>query len=289
MTTIAILMPGDMGHGVGQALIERGHRVISALAGRSDHTKGLAARAGIEDAGTLRDCAAQASLILSILPPDQAIQQATAVSEAMRATGSSPTYVDCNAISPMTMAKVAEVLSGTDATVIDCGIIGLNPIKTPPTRFYVSGSDCSAIEALNSDAIKVEKISDELGKASAMKMVYAAGTKGIWTLQTALLLTAAKQGVLEPLLEELAYSQQGPLASMRGKIPFIPADSARWVPEMEEIAATFAYAGVTSGFHEGAAEIFKLLAKTPFAEETRETLDTSRTLEQALAEYVKHL
>ena len=289
MSTIAILMPGDMGHGVGQALIERGHRAISALAGRSDHTKGLAARAGIEDAGTIEATVKEADLILSILPPDRAVAQAEAVAEAMRATGATPAYVDCNAISPMTMAKVAAALDGTGTTVIDCGIIGLNPIKTPPTRFYVSGPDCSAIEALNSDAIKVEKIADQIGKASAMKMVYAAGTKGVWTLQTALLLTAAKQGVLEPLLEELAYSQQGPLASMRGKIPFLPADSARWVPEMQEIAAAFADPGVTSGFHDGAAEIFRVLARTPFAEETRETLDTSRTLEQALAEYVKHL
>ena len=70
---------------------------------------------------------------------------------------------------------------------------------------------------------------------------------------------------------------------------FIPADSARWVPEMEEIAATFAASGVTSGFHDGAADIFRLLAKTPFAGETRETLDRTRTLDQALAEYARHL
>lgn len=289
MTTIAILMPGDMGHGVGQALIAQGYRVVSALEGRSAHTRSLAQRAGIEDLGSLDACVSEAELILSILPPDRAVAQAEAVAGVLKQSGGSVVYVDCNAISPMTAATVAAAFEGTNATVVDCGIIGLNPIKTPPTRFYVSGPDCSAIEALNSDVIKVEKISDEIGKASAMKMVYAAGTKGVWTLQTALLLTAARQGVLEPLLEELAYSQQGNLASMRGKIPFLPADSARWVPEMQEIAATFADAGVTSGFHDGAADIFALLAKTPFAEETRETLDKSRTLEQALAEYVKQV
>lgn len=289
MATIAILMPGDMGHGVGQALIARGHRVVSALENRSAHTRELAGRAGIEDAGSIAVCVIEADLILSILPPDRAVAQAEAVANAMRRAGRSPAYVDCNAISPMTMAKVAAAFDGTEATIIDCGIIGLNPIKTPPTRFYVSGPDCSAIEALDSDAIRVERISDQIGKASAMKMVYAAGTKGVWTLQTALLMTAARQGVLEPLLEELQYSQSGTLQAMRNRIPIIPADAARWVPEMEEIAATFADAGVTDGFHNGAADIFRVLAKTPFAEETRETLDRSRTLEQALAEYVKHL
>ena len=289
MATIAILMPGDMGHGVGQTLIAQGHCVVSALSGRSPHTRALAERAGIEDVESVDTCVAEADLILSILPPDRAVAQAEAVAGAMKRVGHAPAYADCNAISPITVATVAAAFDGTGSTVIDCGIIGLNPVKSPPTRLYVSGPDCSAIEALGSDAIRVEKISDEIGRASAMKMVYAAGTKGVWTLQTALLLTAARQGVLEPLLVELAYSQSGQLQAMRNRVPFIPADAARWVPEMEEIAATFADAGVTDGFHKGAAEIFRLLAKTPFAGETRETLDTSRTLEQALAEYVRHL
>ncbi|MFK7944946.1 MAG: DUF1932 domain-containing protein [Paracoccaceae bacterium] len=284
---VAILMPGDMGHGVGQALGARGHEVIGALDGRSAHTRMLAERAGIRDCGSLDALVEEAELILSIVPPDRAVGQARDVADAMARTGAKPAYADCNAISPMTMAEVAAQLPNT--TIIDAGIIGLNPIKSPPTRFYVSGPDCSALEALDCDVLKVVKISDEIGRASALKMVYAAGTKGVWTLQTALLLTAARQGVLDPLLEELSYSQKGNLDAMRNRVPFLPADSARWVPEMEEIAATFAEAGVPDGFHTGAAEVFALLAKTPFAEETRETLDKSRTLEDALTEYVKHL
>ena len=65
-------------------------------------------------------------------------------------------------------------------------------------------------------------------------------------------------------------------------IPFLPADAGRWIGEMQEIAATFAAAGVTPGFHEGAEAVFRLMNETPFAAETRETLDRSRTLEQVL-------
>ncbi|MEM8793181.1 MAG: DUF1932 domain-containing protein [Pseudomonadota bacterium] len=287
--TIAILMPGDMGHGVGQSLIEQGHRVIAPLAGRSDHTRALAERAGISDAGEIRDAVAAADTILSILPPDRAVPQAVSVAAAMRDTGKAPAYVDCNAISPGRAQEVAAAFDGTGATVIDCGIIGYNPIKAPPTRFFVSGPDCAAMESLASEAMKVERIGDAIGQASALKMVYAAGTKGTATLQTALLMAALKLGVLEPLLSELEYSQSREIAAMRTRVPFLPADSARWVPEMEEIAATFASAGVTTGFHDGAAEIFRVLARTPFAEENRETLDRSRTLEDALTEYIKHL
>ena len=80
-------------------------------------------------------------------------------------------------------------------------------------------------------------------------------------LATAALLTAQKLGVIDILLEEFEFSQGAALNAMRNTIPFLPADSARWIGEMEEIAATFASAGVSSGFHDGAADIFKILAK----------------------------
>ena len=76
---------------------------------------------------------------------------------------------------------------------------------------------------------------------------------------------------------------------MQGKVPFLPADSARWVGEMEEIAKTFREAGVSGGFHDGAAWVFELLSETPFAQETRETLDETRTLEQSIRAYAEAL
>jgi len=287
--TVAILMPGDMGHGVGQALREHGHDVVTSLAGRSANTRTLAETAGIRDTGSLDAAVEAADLVLSILPPDRALDQAEAVAAAMARTGARPVYADCNAISPMTAVKVGNVIAVAGATFIDCGIIGWNPIKAPPTRFYVSGPDCAALEALDSDAIMVRRISGEIGKASALKMVYAAMTKGTWALQIALMLAAGKHGVLDALMGEWAISQKGQLEAMRNRIPFIPADAARWVPEMEEIAATFDAAGVTPHFHEGAAEIYRILARTPFAAETRATLDTDRTLEEALEEYLRHV
>jgi len=76
---------------------------------------------------------------------------------------------------------------------------------------------------------------------------------------------------------------------MEARVPRLPADSRRWIGEMEEIAKTFADAGVTPGFHEGAAAVFRLLAQTPFTAETLETMDKSRTMEETVREAAKHL
>ncbi|GAB4226031.1 MAG: NAD(P)-dependent oxidoreductase [Methyloligellaceae bacterium] len=289
MEVVAILMPGDMGHAVGRELRAHGHDVITCLAGRSERTRRLAAAAGLRDLPDLDAVVAEADLVLSILPPARALDQARAVAEAMRRVGRFPVYVDCNAVSPDTAGQIASAIGAAGAPFVDCGIIGLAPGKDTATRFYVSGADTRPMEALDGKGIRVIACGGEVGRASALKMCYAALTKGSWTLQTALLLAAARLDVLDELLEEFAFSQQAALTAMEQRIPRLPADSERWIGEMEEIAATFESVGVPRGFHDGAAAIFRLLARTPFASETREDMDTSRSLTQAIHAYAEQL
>ncbi len=287
--TIAVLMPGDMGHGVGLTLRNHGYDVITSLSGRSERSRKLAEAGKLRDAGDLDATVSEADMILSILPPTSAMKLAEDVAAAMKRTGKKPVFVDCNAISPGTSVSVGAHIAEAGALYIDSGIIGLAPNKSKNTRFYVSGPDTAAMMALHGKGFEVISLGDTVGQASAMKMVYAALTKGSWTLCTALLLTAERNGLLAPLLGEFEHSQQANLKAMQGKVPFLPADSARWVGEMEEIAKTFREAGVSGGFHDGAAWVFELLSETPFAQETRETLDETRTLEQSIRAYAEAL
>lgn len=288
--TVAILMPGDMGHGCGQAFRENGFRVVTSLSGRSERTHALAAKAGIEDVGSFEAVARQADLVLSILPPESAVAQARAMADAMVAADSRPPYADCNAISPMTARKVGTEIARAGAVYIDGGIIGLNPVKTGGgTRFYVSGPDTSAIEQLDGRGCLVRPLGPEIGRASAMKMVYASATKGTFSLHAATLTVAQAMGLTAEYLKEIGESQPAMLAAMQRMVPRIPLDSGRWTGEMYEIAATFAEAGVTSKFHEAAAAMMELASRTPIAVETRETVDESRTLEQAMEMYAAAL
>jgi len=289
-TTIAVLMPGDMGHATGRVLAGHGVDVVTCLKGRGPRTRGLAEAAGLRGLGSLDAVASEAALILSILPPAAALGQAKDVAAAMTSTGKKPVYVDCNAVSPSTARDIADVIADAGAPFIDAGIIGLKPDgHGPGPRFYVSGADTSPMQALHGKGFQVRAIGAEPGRASALKMCYAGLTKGTWTLHTAVLLAAEAQGLSAELREEFEYSQGPTLAQMEARIPRLPADSERWIGEMEEIAKTFADAGVPPGFHQGAAEIFRVLAQTPFAAETRETLDETRTLEDTISEAARHL
>ncbi len=285
--TIAVLMPGDMGHAVGKALADAGYDVVTCLSGRSERTRALAEAGGLRDLDSLDAVATEASLVLSILPPASAMGLARDMAAAMERSGARPVYVDCNAISPGTARDIANVIEAVGAPFIDAGIIGTKPGIGPGPRFYVSGADTAPMQALDGKGFQVLGLGPEPGRASAIKMCYAGLTKGTWTLHTAVLLAAEAQGLTAELRAEFEYSQGQALAQMEARVPRLPADSGRWIGEMEEIAKTFADAGVTPGFHEGAADIFRLLSQTPFASETRKTIDESRTLEETLREAAK--
>ena len=114
-------------------------------------------------------------------------------------------------------------------------------------------------------------------------------TKGTNALRVAMLTAADSLGLYDELIEELAFSQGGALSAMESGIPGLPANSGRWIGEMEEIAETFDAAGVTPRFHQGAAEIFRLLDSTSFAGESPETIDRSRTLKDTIEAAAKRL
>jgi len=281
-STIAVMSPGDMGHAVGRALRESGFRVITALDGRSERSRRLAEQGGLEDAGNLGQTIAQADLVLSIMPPGAAVDFAEAAAAAMAAANVTPVFADCNAIAPATTRRVGEIIGAAGAAFVDGGIIGAAPGKGTPPRLYVSGAQAETLLPLGGPELNVVCLGPEIGRASALKMSYAALTKGTMTLDTAVLLLGRQLGVYDELKSELESSQAAAFARMERRVPWLAADAERWTGEMEEIAATFGAAGLPENFHLAAAEIFRLLAASPLAAETRESADRGRTLDEAI-------
>ena len=283
MRSIAIISPGNMGHAVGRLLGSRGFDVVTALAGRSERTRGLAARAGIRDLGTIEAVVAAVDLVLSILPPAAAVAAAEEAAAAMHASGVKPPFADCNAIAPATTERIARLIRGAGADYIDAGIIGGPPAAGTGPRFYASGPAAHLLQPLQGGGLVVRDLGAAIGHASALKMCYAAVTKGTSALQFAQLAAASRLGVGEALAGELAESQGAVYAAMRRALPGLPAKAPRWIEEMRQIAATFESVGVPGQFHHGAAALYELLSATPFAAEPEEAVDTSRSLETTVA------
>jgi 3-hydroxyisobutyrate dehydrogenase-like beta-hydroxyacid dehydrogenase len=256
-TTIGVLHPGEMGSVVAARAKEAGGRVVWTSEGRREETRRRAAAAGLADAGSLRDLAAASDVILSVCPPEAALD----VAHQVAATGFGRLYVDGNAVSPATARKIAEVIEGAGATFIDGGIIGPPPRSPGSTRLYVSGSGAPQVKALFGDtALQVIVLDAPAGAASAVKMCYASWTKGTSALILSVRALATIEGVEEALLGEWRTSQPQLIKRSEDAAAGSAPKAWRFVGEMEEIAATFAAAGLPDGFHLAAAEVWRRLS-----------------------------
>ena len=255
---IGLLHPGEMGAAVGRCLTGLGYTVLWASDGRGPQTAARAREAGLTDAGTAAEMAERADVILSICPPHAALDTAWAVQ------GFGGLYVDANAISPATAREVALMVEeGGGATYIDGGIIGLPPAAERPARLYLSGSQAHAVSGLfDGTPVEARVIDGGPWSASAVKMAYAAWTKGSAALLLSARALARAEGVEEALAAEWALSQPGLDGRLRSAAGSATAKGWRWVAEMEEIAATMAAAGLPDGFHQAAAEIFRRSPRT---------------------------
>ena len=255
--TVGILSPGEMGAGVGAALRASGLSVLTCLAGRSPASHERAQAAGIEDVSDLAALVESSDLVLSILVPAHARRVAADLGNAARAAGAATVLADCNAIAPQTMQAIEADLAGSGVTLVDGGIVGGPPKNGQGPRVYASGPAAHVLGELDGLGIDVVDVGPAIGKASAVKMCYAAMTKGTTALRTALLVAAQRLDVYDELIAEMQHSQAAALAAAEQSMRRLPNVAYRWIGEMEEIAQTFAHVGVTPDFHTGAAQIFR--------------------------------
>jgi hypothetical protein len=226
-----------MGASVGRVLQGNGHDVVWASEGRSDATRERAQ--SFRDAGTVGELARQVEVIFSICPPHAARD----VSRSVEGFGG--IYLDANAISPMRAQEVAEV----QPRFVDGGIVG-GPPDEPGTVLYLSGGEAAAVAGLFAGSrLEARVVKD----ASAVKMVYAAWSKGTAAMLLAIRDVADHFGVEDEW--RLATPELGDRLARAERSA--AAKGWRWTGEMEEIADTFAAAGRPEGFHRAAAEVYR--------------------------------
>jgi 3-hydroxyisobutyrate dehydrogenase-like beta-hydroxyacid dehydrogenase len=267
---IGLMSPGDMGQAVAVRLTELGFEVCTALEGRSERTRKLALEARLRDCGDLRTLLESSDLVLSILDPGSAMPLAKAVAALLPSIQSPPLYSDCNALAPRTKQAMQKLLEGAGARFVDGGIIGPPPRGAGSIHLYVSGPDAGALKTLQHGTIDVRVVSGRVGDAAAVKMCYGAITKGTAALLTELLIAARRLGVAEALDKELVETQPVIRKWILDHLPSMPPKAYRWVPETEEIAATFAAEGLTPLTMQGAARMFEAIAATAPGRESPE-------------------
>lgn len=275
--TIAILSPGNMGGGIGKFLGRNGYTVITSLAGRSDFTRRKAADCGFRDAGSMDALVREADLVLSILPPANAVAVAEETAAAMKRTSAKPPYADCNATSPQTARQMQRIIEGAGSLFIDVGIIGATPSEGKYPELCASGPHASVLDELNGKGVQILNVGTEIGAGSAIKICNGAYNKGAFALYTAVMLAAEHYGFTDHLRGRLPGSQAGTVAKLDQAIVRLPSLSGRYIGEMEQVSETFESIGLPGGFHAASAELFRMLSGTSLASQRREEIDPDRT------------
>lgn len=254
--TVGILHPGQMGVVVAETVRNSGHEILWASQGRGEQTRRRAEAAGLADAGSVGRLSEACSAIVSVCPPEFAEDLAREVA------GSSfrGLYIDANAISPERARRIGACITEAGGAFLDGSIIGMPARTRGQTWLYVSGENAAAAaQYFCGGPLEFEVLGDYAGQASALKMCFAAHSKGTAALQTAVLAAAEGLGVQEALARQ--WGRSGPnfervVTSVRTAAP----KAWRFTAEMREIADTFESAGVPKGFPRAAEEVYGRLA-----------------------------
>ena len=266
MVTVGIVSPGAMGGALGRGWAEGGARVVATVAGRSERTRALAH--GVELLPALRDVVAAADLVVSVVPPGEAVAVAWDVRAAAEAAGVAPLYADLNAVAPATVARIAAALGPLD--LVDGSISG-GPPDTGTTRVYLSGPRAAEVAALPHPRLDVRVVGAATGTASAVKMSTAGVYKGLSALLLHAVTAAEANGVREVVLDDLGREFPDLVARLGPALASAGAKAHRYVAEMREIAATQEAAGLPRELFDAVALVWERVAATPLGDLTPES------------------
>ncbi|MGA8319850.1 MAG: DUF1932 domain-containing protein [Xanthobacteraceae bacterium] len=256
---VAVIAPGAMGAAVGKRLADNGLKVLTSLKGRSAETHARAKTAGMAD--TSDEEITASDFILSILPPGDALSLAQHFVPVLAASNAKPVYVDCNAINPKTVEKVAAAIAPTGCPFADAGIIGQPPKPGDPgPRFYASGPAARRFATLRDYGLDIRVLDGAMSAASALKMSYAGITKGTQAIGAAMMLAATRAGNADDLFAELQGSQKEMFAWFKRSLSMMPPKAYRWIAEMHEIAGFVGDDPAAHELYQGAAHFYERIA-----------------------------
>jgi 3-hydroxyisobutyrate dehydrogenase-like beta-hydroxyacid dehydrogenase len=280
--TIGVVSPGAMGSAVGAALARGGARVVATLAGRSHRTAGLGERAHLELLPDLASIVREADVVLSIVPPEAAVDVVSAVAAAAAENGAHPLVADLNAVAPATIRAAVDLAARAGCDLVDGSISGPPPWRPGTTRIYLSGERAAEVAELPFRGVDTIVVGPHVGSASAVKMSTGSVYKGTSALLVQALLAARANGVLDVVLDDLRRGAPELASGVEKRVALAASKSDRYVGEMREIAATQAEAGLTPALFDAMAEIYASVSRTALAQTSPEDARTEKPLEDVL-------
>ena len=273
--SVGILHPGAMGVSIAASAKNTGYTVYWASEGRSPQTHERANKINLLDLHSVAKLCNACSVIFSVCPPHAAED----VANEVIGHGFRGVYLDANAISPQRAIRIDQAMSDAGVDFVDGGIIGPPAWQSGRTWLYLSGKEAQSVASFfSAGPLETAVIGDSAGKASALKMCYAAYTKGSTALLSAILAVAEALDVREELVNQWSRGGSDFAEQTNRRVRGVTAKAWRFAGEMKEIASTFASAGMPREFHAAAAEVYRRIAGFKDAQEVPSLADVLTAL-----------
>jgi 3-hydroxyisobutyrate dehydrogenase-like beta-hydroxyacid dehydrogenase len=246
--TVAIIGFGEVGGIFARDLRRAGvSRILAfdpAFADPASRPSRSLAEHGAEAARDAADAARQARLVFSCVTAGSALDAARA---AAAGCGQAPWFVDVNSVSPTTKREAAEAVTQGGGRYVEAAVMTSVPPHGIASPMLLGGVHASPFLPLASRlGMRAQAFSEEIGRASAVKMCRSVLIKGIEALVTESMLAARHYGVEREVLASLGDTIPHP--DWRRNARYVMSrpliHGTRRAEEMREVARTVEEAGI---------------------------------------------
>jgi 3-hydroxyisobutyrate dehydrogenase-like beta-hydroxyacid dehydrogenase len=186
-----------------------------------------------------------APLVLSLVTADQALRAAEAYAKHLTPGA---LWCDGNSIAPGTKRAAARAVEAVGGRYVDIAILAPAGAKRLAVPLFLSGPAAGqaapALRALGFCDIRI--VGEEVGQASAIKMIRSVMVKGIEALTSEMMLAADAAGVTQDILASLDASESPQPWAERAayNLERMATHGLRRAAEMKEAAKTLLELGV---------------------------------------------
>jgi 3-hydroxyisobutyrate dehydrogenase len=246
--SVAIIGFGEVGSLFARDLRAAGVARITAwdmaFADPAGKASANAAAAGIVPSPSAPTAVGGAELVISAVTAGSALE---ALRAALGALGHAPFVLDVNSVSPGTKRAAATAVTEAGGRYVEAAVMASVPPKGLRSPILLGGPHARAFaDAAAPWGMDLTVYSEEVGRASAVKMCRSVMVKGLEALVTESLLAARRYGVEEDVLASLKDTLPHPdwAALARYVISRPLIHGKRRAEEMREVARTVAEVGV---------------------------------------------
>ena len=284
MTRVALISAGALGTSVGTSLARAGHEVRCDVSERSAATRRRAAAAGFLLSETPAEAILESEVVLSLVPPAEAIAVARCFARSVRARDRVPRseliFVDGNSVSPRTAIAIEKIVAKAGARMTDASFFGPSNSFDDRNIMILSGPAArDAAVLLEGLAAEVRVVGGGVGAASAVKMAMSILTKALPALFLEAARASAASGQLDVTLDLIGRLYPGIASFLARTLPTYQQHTARRLDEMREIESWLLELGQPAAMVRSGREILVQLASSNLSvEECRDFRETVAAL-----------